>query len=71
MCARDSAIVHDSSDVQCWGHTPSEGTAQGAEGCAEAGGREGRPYGGEGEEIPDTAGRSGTGPYGGGNGPCG
>ena len=46
MCARDSAIVHDSSNVQCWGHTPSGGTSQEAEGCAEAGGRKGRPYGG-------------------------
>ena len=29
-----------------WGHTPPGGTSQEAEGCAEAGGRKGRPYGG-------------------------
>ena len=75
MCARSFAAARDSSDAETLGPRPGPGyvprdrrlsrRAEGKGILNPAGGREGRPYGDEGEEIPDPAGRSGTGPYGG------
>ena len=52
----------------CMGGRP-RGRVEGKGILNPAGGREGRPYGGEGKGMPGPAGRSGTGPYGGGGTP--
>ncbi len=65
MCARGFAAACDSYDAETLGPRPGPGYVPRGRRLNPAGGREGRPYGDEGEEIPDPAGRSGTGPYGG------
>ena len=66
MCARGFAAVCDSSDAETLGPRPGPGyvprgrrlsrRAEGKGILNLAGGRKGRPYGGEGKEIPGPSG---------------